>query len=849
MTPFDRLIAFCSSTGKASDKNLKQYYFQRHDSTSPTSDYSTISRNQQLYKYLQNLTDRNVPGFGGKFTEKYSHSDERDQILTEIVDYIRCTNLWDHSVKDTDPNNPTIRFTPRSNNPATGGGQVVPLRIGSTQGLGRMYTISEIGLLLICTADGNGSNEDLRTKSNTKSNPTLADNFGGETKVLDPKQKRLQAMLLIELTCPMQGFDTIMPDISINIKNLNNIMFGITKTDVRTPFPTGDVFTESPGTRFNGIIQTGGLNGFQYFLSRLDWGNNLRRSAWSNPNTTYPYRFVSNPFTVPTSDTGDGSLSIETSAPITVEIQVKQKGNGTQRRVAQTFKVNFPITTVPLPDLIQTGTNGSSKSDASDWWGFDNRIQWASSSIGSPTAADKGSVIRTDASGIPDSTTIGSAPSDVVRSIAAKAGDVRLIMAKETVTADGTTDMVMTPGYNSTAKLAHTFMQALGSNLVPGVNLGGKLVPGADYEKAWVPKVPSDVTPAADWDWDTGLPSARDGAYANKPDEGNIYTTTGAAPYFNGENQVNNSNLNNIVSYFTANRIIPSAVMFGSLPTGVKEGVPWRTLLFRPQADRPRDPSGPKDHLLLDLFTMPVVEPYAISEPFSTAGKINMNYQIVPFTYITRSTGIRAVLGSEVMARVPLAAAKRKTDGNNYYKMPSGSVPSANEQPPGGPTLGRLPLNLSDSNGSLRQFKEKFDQWDIFRSPSEICDIYLVPQGYSWGSDSAADKGWYGTDFALVGDNVRERPYADIYPRLTTKSNTFTVHYTVQSLKNPPPNQPDKWTEGKGQIVGELRGSVTLERFLDPANKDIPDYAIDPGAQNLETHYQWRVIENSTFSP
>jgi uncharacterized protein (TIGR02600 family) len=596
----------------------------------------------------------------------------------------------------------------------------------------------------------------------------------------------------------------------------------------------------------------GGLNGVQYFLARVDWSNaNARRNGWSDASASFPYRFVSNPFTVPTATDGTGTVTLSTSGNFVAEIMVKAKGSST-RRVVQTFQLSFPTTSLPLPDLIQTGTTDNSvTTNPSDWWGFDKRILWASQTPGTLTAAGRGVVIRTEASGIPDSSTAGNFRSDVVRSVAAKDGDVRLIMAKETVTADGTKDMVTTPGYNSGAKLAHTLMQANASNLVPGVDLGGKLVPGANYEPAWVPKVPSTSTPAADWDWDTGLPGSRDGAYANKADEGNIYTTTGAAPYYNGENQVNSSNLNNIVSYFTANRIIPSPVMFGSLPTGVQEGVPWRTLLFRPQASRPRDPSGPKDHLLLDLFTMPVVEPYAISEPFSTAGKVNMNYQIVPFTYIDRSTGVRAVLGSELMARVPKAAAQKNGNqtGHNYYKMPFGSVPGANAQPPSGPALGRLPLNLSDSNGSLRQFKEKFAQWDIFRSPSEICDIYLVPQGYSWASNSVADTGWYGDDFALVGDNVRERPYADIYPRLTTKSNTFTVHYTVQALKNPPANAPDKWTEGKGQVVGELRGSVTLERFLDPANTNIPDYAANPSAPNLDNYYQWRVLENSTFSP
>ena len=37
--------------------------------------------------------------------------------------------------------------------------------------------------------------------------------------------------------------------------------------------------------------------------------------------------------------------------------------------------------------------------------------------------------------------------------------------------------------------------------------------------------------------------------------------------------------------------------------------------------------TDPADYLLTDLFNLPVVEPYAISEPLSTSGRINMNYQ------------------------------------------------------------------------------------------------------------------------------------------------------------------------------------------------------------------------------
>ena len=34
-----------------------------------------------------------------------------------------------------------------------------------------------------------------------------------------------------------------------------------------------------------------------------------------------------------------------------------------------------------------------------------------------------------------------------------------------------------------------------------------------------------------------------------------------------------------------------------------------------------------------------------------------------------------------------------------------------------------------------------------------------------------------GSDFGLVGDNTRKSPYADIYSRITTKSNVYSVFY------------------------------------------------------------------------
>jgi len=108
---------------------------------------------------------------------------------------------------------------------------------------------------------------------------------------------------------------------------------------------------------------------------------------------------------------------------------------------------------------------------------------------------------------------------------------------------------------------------------------------------------------------------------------------------------------------------------------------------------------------------------------------------------------------------------------------------------------------------------------------------------------------YYGPNFALVGSNTRDKPYDDIYSRVTTKSNTFTVYYRVQTLKNPG-NHPTTWSESNGAITGEFRGSTTIERYIDP-NKPVNDYASNPNPSSLDSPstYAWRVVENDRFAP
>jgi hypothetical protein len=64
-----------------------------------------------------------------------------------------------------------------------------------------------------------------------------------------------------------------------------------------------------------------------------------------------------------------------------------------------------------------------------------------------------------------------------------------------------------------------------------------------------------------------------------------------------------------------------------------------------------------------------------------------------------------------------------------------------------------------------------------------------------------------------------------IYPRVTTKSNIFTVHVIAQSLKQGPTDLANgTWTENVDQVTGEVRGAYTIEKYYDPNVDDLSYY-------------------------
>jgi uncharacterized protein (TIGR02600 family) len=394
-------------------------------------------------------------------------------------------------------------------------------------------------------------------------------------------------------------------------------------------------------------------------------------------------------------------------------------------------------------------------------------------------------------------------------------------------------------------------------------------------------------------DFDTGVGNARAGPYINKPDEGNYFvgaeargsaTKTWRTAYFYNSWQQSDDWRSGIS--MTPNRLVSSPVMFGSLPTGVfdKSGSPggyqaWQTLLFRPHTQNTVfDPTSqnthpgmgdPCDHYLLDLFFMPVVEPYAISEPLSIAGRINMNYQIMPFTNIRRATGMHAVLKGEYITAIPnnqINAAKEFYPGQAVWS--DRFWDDKNDK-----RYWHRPIDVA---ATLRQFDLKFshksggpDSYQgLFRSASQICEMHLVPVTKADGSNIFNAQGVskassqsqindimniFWSNNRPTGDNVRERSYSNLYARLTTRSNTFRVHVRAQALKKARSTTADTYNPAVDAVLSEYRGSTLLERYIDPndISTTIPDYAAGSvtGQVPLDSFYRFHALETKRFNP
>jgi len=810
-TATDKLLSFASRV------NGRDYGFVRANPGNTTVDIS-IPRNNALLDYLDTLTSRVIPGFGGNFSNKYPQ-DRRD-VLVKIFDYIRCTNLSDSTLPLAD------RFADS--------GVVVPAKHldWGVQGFGRFPVVSEISLFFI--ALGNNTVPVHANQIGTKFGEGNA-TYWASANATAADRVAIQAYLLISLFDPSQGFRQIADqDPVLRVTGLDTLQLTCGGETFPLGFPATAVLRPTLAPR--GVHVAGGVVGGAQGFRRLVISGGTSLQLGANP-TTFPvaasprnplYSSIL-PIRIPVPPAAE-QMEVSGGAGARIELYGKNAGGFTEEQRAAAFDIDLAkLASTPLP--IPTLAGGTANTFGLT--GVTDAVK--------DTARDRAHFMQSQLQ------KAVSASDDVLWSLilnpnAGPAGDARALSRSGVITS---TAFVPHPQPAAGDRMAFSAPFSQFSLLTSLA--GGKLIEGASY--LWTanatnyipstyPAVPTGLNGAFAandgttlGDWDNGFSFLPDGPYINKADEGSL-STNNVDPYFNqGQTEIKDS-------LFSPNRMLPSAGMFGSLPTGVISGRPWQTLLFRPGPTGHIGSTSPRDHLLLDLFWMPVAEPYAISEPFSTDGKVNLNYQIQPFTYIKRNTALRSALASEKVTKVALSTAPTYKQVN--YRNNAGSPAS------------RFALNLDETSGTLRQFEEKFAGGDLFKSATEICDIFLVPEGSSWATDAAARTAWYGNDFALVGDNTRERPYANLLGRLTTKSNTFTIHYTVQALKSPPSVPAGTWDENKGDISGEYRGSTTIERYLDPNDATIPDYASDLpeiDSDSLDRHYNWRVLQNTQFAP
>lgn len=880
-TAFDRLIAFCSTI------NGQPYYFQRESALSPTADIN-ISRNIDLYAYLRRLTGEQVPGFGGKFSSKYPA--DRDQILTEIFDYIRCSNLGDDYVYAQDP---TKVFTYNAHtmtfgnvNASLADGVATPARYtppggNPTMGFGRTFTISEAALGFICNADASVPSSNVTVSANA----TTGNRVLGAT-ALSAGEKYIQAIFVPEFFSPMMGWRGMQSNFIYEISGLNALTVTV-GSGTHTLFPDVPNGTWSwrgmPQPQW-GVIHNGGWPSARAFALRQ--GSPARGNLTADPldaTNLAPYPFIGTPVKItplPTDPTmqfsgGQVTINIYANPSPTNAVPAALPSSA---YLVQTLRLNFPASTpaapFPIPNLVSTPTPTSARfPDAGSYSVATTPENWWAFSRGGTVPGKPGrlanlhhamSWMNTDSSG----SFFRGGDTDVVRSILPRHGDFRLVAANPDLNDSGNTVFKAHRWYgDKTEFLAHNLTGPDNSG-IPGYDIEGSYTSGVIFggwqnNQADIPKTAAAADrPVTSRDFDNGIGVTRDGPYVNKPDEGNnerrgIINGQEWIPYLSaGHTYVEPG-----ATFFTPNRLIPSPVMFGSLPTGVQAGVPWRTLLFRPQANHPSTSTTIPDHLLLDLFWMPVVEPYAISEPFSTAGKINMNYAIAPYSYISRKTGLVAALRSLQLLCIPgdLETAKRYKLLLDPYatsiKLPD-QTPVTHLLPPDGQF--RKPVNAQET---LKYFDAKFASGEAYKSATEICDIPLVPQGGTPPYSYPLAATFWQTTFPLSGDNTRERPYAHLYGRLTTKSNTFTVHYKVQVLRQRS-GSPDfaVWQEGKDVVLSEYRGSTILERYIDPNDPDLPDFATRTGGNttrfpnvedrmNMDNYYRIRTVATKRFAP
>jgi uncharacterized protein (TIGR02600 family) len=867
-TANDRAVESDATVG--SGTTATTYFFQRHNAASPTDDLdpNVVPANYALFNNLVAAGGETLPGYGTTFLQKYPGA-QWPQLVLETLDAVRSFNAVDPAAGSVTA--PTS-FIPYAANDSTGVGRglIVPLTTSyqstTLRGLGRYPTLSGFTLVLYVSGYVIGSGTSAQTIDfETNPDPTGAiwtANFPESltSNWSQVKQELVRAFLVPTTFQPGCGYPEVSDACSIQISGLDQL--GATVKGVTTSFGfpkvctsrlLSDALTVPPADRV-----WGGFEG------PLAWRAAAIDAMASGP----PYAFAGTaavPVPVGTlKDTKTNGFSsylswpntMQTSALSGLTVQIlDDKG-----KTVQTLTVNLPaLSGKPVANGEATQLDGSTPTTSHADWATNPAYAVAPSYY---------MTLRNRLLATQLSRPLMIQAGDASLSVEANT-DLRLIAALPAVPAsffhqttttitnaatgigahyhnlrfaDGTSACFITTAKNptlvgaayaansasipvtdwstgTTISYAYTTGPAVSAPLGPAVTMtepgGTASAPG-----------PTSTVPG---DWDTAPGYASDGALINLPDAGTTLDSATAYESLHG-------GLAGAATRRSPNALIPSPVVFGSLPAGLNPASPaqseaWRTLLFCPYPSGDQVHPGlasPPDYLLLDRFWMPVVEPYAISTRMETAGKINLNDQIAPFTYLHRSTALHALLHDlRIPAISPIYSAT--------YKSAATPMPSTIWQ-------------TVDENATVAQIENRFATGDAYLTEGEICSVPLIPANLGantldtyWTRDGAG---------YLTGDNLRELPYAQIYSRLTTRSNSYTVHVRAQVLKKfNDHSNPAVWREGTDLVLGEWRGSYEIERYLDSAAPaPAPAQAGGIPGQPLGP-YKFRIVSARRFTP
>lgn len=908
-SPRDNLIDFCATLGG------QTYSFQRGQvsllggsaqsnpaAASVDADWN-IARNQSLFNYATGMMQATAPGFGSSLAGKWG-STGTERMMTMTLDMIRSGLSQVGTTSEAAPRSWSYRLEQYNIR-----GAVIPLKVttgkGNYNGIGRAWRVCDAAIQVIPT----------KRQPKTPGPPPVD---GWTPSDLQPPTTEIQAVLLLNFYNPMPTGQIVEPSFRVKVNS--------TLTVNGTPIQGGTVLLQN-SIGGNGIfLRNYSFPGFAGLFIVPGTSSTMRTLVPGGTDQVNHYPFLTVPITIP--QPGTATFSIGGGSPDgggDVVVQILEGGavSAASAKVVQTVTFHFPSWTGPLPQSVNLSSN-SPATTGPDPSQYTFSARYPTSSSGANSWLRPGDIVRgvqLDPTGpskgdyrlLATETTVPSswfAPNSSYNStVSAFIND-----STDATVANAVAHMqnrfafsFQNTGSGSTSGIGNGLDSGLANNPrygsvsctgtgYLGVNYGNnswnytqnysvqpgglvatlKFLPDASVPPGLkinsnqnvqpvIPPASSGFAPSNSGgagDWSTAYSWCGDGAIFAAPDFGEWNCLgLGEPSFFVGQSDWSGSTSESIAE---PNRVVPSPVIFGSLPApmagsdlngdGATDDLqPWQSLLFCPNAvsaagaaggTHPGSQGAP-DHLFLDLFWMPVVEPYAVSDPLSTAGKVNLNYQMAPFTYITRRTAL-------VGALTPVQIGALSNAVSYIYKQPNINATTAlgTQNLPGAVT--RYPLNLdlmtpagTPATGSFADFETRFNSGDIFRSASEICTIRLVPSGETISSLNT----WWGSR-QLTGTNLRQAPYNMLYSRVTTQSNTYTVHVRAQAVKKVSGTDAAAFVDGRDQIAGEWRGSFQIERYIDPNDSTLAgvDFASTP-LKSLGPYYRFRVLTSSQFAP